>query len=110
MAQEKSSFPQVGAAEWRKLVEKELAGAPFDKALTTATPEGLTLQPLYWEAPQALPDALRATHVCQVCPHVFDAPAAAEEIEGGARTLWVKLTPGHIVPEYPELPPGFSII
>jgi methylmalonyl-CoA mutase len=110
MAQEKSSFPQVGAAEWRKQVEKELAGAPFDKALTTATPEGLTLQPLYWEAPQALPDALRATHVCQVCPHVFDSPAAAEEIEGGARTLWVKLTPGHILPEYPELPPGFAII
>src|SRR3954469_5076414 len=99
MAQEKSSFPQVGAAEWRKLVEKELAGAPFEKALTTATPEGLTLQPLYWEpGAEVLPDALRATRECRVCPHVFDETGVAEELEGGAQALWVKLEAGHMLP------------
>ena len=33
---------------WRALVEKELAGAPFDK-LVQRTAEGLAIQPLYAE-------------------------------------------------------------
>ena len=34
------TFPEVTAAAWRAQVEKELAGAPFDKTLVGKTPEG----------------------------------------------------------------------
>ncbi len=37
--------------EWRARVEKELNGAPFEKALTVRLPEGITVQPLYVDAP-----------------------------------------------------------
>lgn len=40
-------FPPVSYEEWRRVVEAELKGAPFDKKLTTQTYEGITLQPLY---------------------------------------------------------------
>jgi methylmalonyl-CoA mutase len=42
-----AEFPPVNREEWRKLVEAELKGAPFDKRMLTVTPEGITLQPLY---------------------------------------------------------------
>lgn len=42
-----AEFPPVTRDDWRKLVEAELKGAPFDKRMLTATPEGITLQPLY---------------------------------------------------------------
>lgn len=34
-------------AQWRKTVEAELKGVPFEKKLVTRTPEGTALQPLY---------------------------------------------------------------
>lgn len=34
-------------ANWRKTVETELKGVPFEKKLVTKTPEGIALQPLY---------------------------------------------------------------
>lgn len=34
-------------ANWRKTVDAELKGVPFEKKLLTKTPEGITLQPLY---------------------------------------------------------------
>ncbi|MCX6954998.1 MAG: acyl-CoA mutase large subunit family protein, partial [Verrucomicrobia bacterium] len=34
-------------AQWRKTVESELKGVPFEKKLVTRTPEGAALQPLY---------------------------------------------------------------
>jgi methylmalonyl-CoA mutase len=37
-------------ATWRKTVENELKGAPFDKKLLTKTFEGITLKPLYTRA------------------------------------------------------------
>ena len=37
-------------ARWRKTVEAELAGAPFEKRLVTRTLEGVALQPLYTRA------------------------------------------------------------
>lgn len=42
-----SEFPPVGYDDWRKLVEAELKGAPFDKKMFTATYEGITLKPIY---------------------------------------------------------------
>jgi len=40
-------FPPVGYEDWRRLVEAELKGAPFDKKMFTATYEGITLRPIY---------------------------------------------------------------
>ncbi|MBC8010129.1 MAG: methylmalonyl-CoA mutase, partial [Burkholderiales bacterium] len=37
-------------AAWRRTVEAELKGAPFDKKLITRTAEGIALQPLYTRA------------------------------------------------------------
>jgi len=42
-----AEFPEPAYADWRKLVEAELKGAPFEKKMLTVTPEGITLQPLY---------------------------------------------------------------
>jgi methylmalonyl-CoA mutase len=42
-----AEFPAVSYDDWRKLVETELKGAPFDKRMLTATYEGITLRPLY---------------------------------------------------------------
>jgi len=42
-----AEFPPVTYADWRKLVEAELKGAPFDKKMLTPTYEGITLRPLY---------------------------------------------------------------
>lgn len=44
-------------ARWKKTVEAELKGAPFDKKLVTRTFEGVALQPLYTSADlSGLPD------------------------------------------------------
>ena len=42
-----AEFPPVSYDDWRKLVEVELKGAPFDKKMFTATYEGITLKPIY---------------------------------------------------------------
>ncbi|SPE61761.1 methylmalonyl-CoA mutase, small subunit [Verrucomicrobia bacterium] len=42
-----SEFPPVSFEDWRKLVEAELKGAPFDKKMFTPTYEGITLRPIY---------------------------------------------------------------
>lgn len=40
-------FPAASYAEWRKLVEADLAGVPFEKKLVTHTYEGIDIQPVY---------------------------------------------------------------
>ena len=40
-------FPPATYEEWRNAAEESLKGAPFDKKLITATPEGIKLQPIY---------------------------------------------------------------
>ncbi len=40
-------FPPVYHDEWRRRVEDELGGEPFDEALTSAMPGGIVRQPLY---------------------------------------------------------------
>lgn len=42
-----AEFPPVSYEDWRKLVESELKGAPFEKKMVTGTYEGIALQPLY---------------------------------------------------------------
>jgi methylmalonyl-CoA mutase len=42
-----ADFGPPDAAEWMKLTESVLQGAPFEKKLVTRTPEGIAVQPLY---------------------------------------------------------------
>ncbi|GAB4250973.1 MAG: methylmalonyl-CoA mutase family protein [Candidatus Methylacidiphilales bacterium] len=44
--------PQPG--QWRQEAEKLLKGAPFEKKMLTHLPEGITLQPIYEDAPDTL--------------------------------------------------------
>jgi methylmalonyl-CoA mutase len=44
---DEKEFPPVSFDDWRRLVETELKGAPFDKRMLTPTYEGITLQPIY---------------------------------------------------------------
>ncbi len=48
MSEQPSDVRSPGLAAWRAAVERELAGAPFDKLVHT-TAEGLKVQPLYTE-------------------------------------------------------------
>lgn len=40
-------FPAASYADWRKLVEADLGGVPFEKKLVTHTYEGIDIQPVY---------------------------------------------------------------
>ena len=40
-------FPATPYEEWRKVVDKFLKGAPFEKRLVTKTYENIDLQPMY---------------------------------------------------------------
>lgn len=40
-------FPPPTYADWRKIVDAELKGVPFEKKLVTRTYEGIALQPIY---------------------------------------------------------------
>ncbi len=42
-------FPKIDYATWRKGVEGELKGTPFDKKMVSRTYEGIDLQPIYTE-------------------------------------------------------------
>lgn len=42
-----AEFPPARFEDWRKLVESELKGAPFDKKMVTATYEGIVLKAIY---------------------------------------------------------------
>lgn len=74
-------------SKWRALVEKELAGAAFDK-LVQRTPEGLALEPLYVERPAEAPFARDAAAQWQLCVRVRPGDDVRAELEGGADALW----------------------
>jgi methylmalonyl-CoA mutase len=63
-------FPAVPYEDWRKLVETELKGAPFDKRMLTSTYEGITLKPIY-----------RSEDIAGL-PHVRSVPGAAPFVRG----------------------------
>ena len=44
-----NDFPKIDYATWRKAVEAELKGGPFDKKMVSHTYEGIDLQPIYTE-------------------------------------------------------------
>ncbi len=86
-------FPQITALEWRAQVDKELAGAPFEKVLVDRTPEGLLVQPLYTEGPPGeAPDVDATAAPFRLCARVEGdtrGELTAAELEGGADALWL---------------------
>lgn len=73
-----TEFPPVSYEDWRKLVEAELKGAPFDKKMFTATYEGLTLKPIYRQED--------ITHL----PQVNSFPGFAPFVRGARASGYVK--------------------
>jgi len=73
-----AEFPPVSYDDWRKLVEAELKGAPFDKKMFTATYEGITLKPIYCRADVAN------------LPHVNSLPGFAPFVRGASASGYVK--------------------
>ncbi len=65
-------FPSVQYEDWRKIVETELKGAPFDKRMFTATYEGITLKPIY-----------RSEDTAKL-PHVGSVPGRAPFVRGSS--------------------------
>jgi methylmalonyl-CoA mutase len=96
-------FPRVTLADWRIRVDKELAGRSFDKVLVHETPEGLSIAPLYTEAP-AGPLSPRETGALpfRICVR-HEASASRDdlkaEIAGGADAVW--LAPGEMLGALP---------
>ncbi|MDP1824859.1 MAG: methylmalonyl-CoA mutase family protein [Archangium sp.] len=76
------TFPRVTAADWRAQVEKELAGASFEKTLVFKTPEGLSIAPLYTEAP-------RTHSIGAGAPFKIVMHGSAEDLDEGAEGLWL---------------------
>ncbi len=65
-----AEFPTASGEQWKTLVEAELKGAPFDKRMLTATPEGITLRALYRGVDTPLP------------PHAASLPGFAPFVRG----------------------------
>lgn len=80
-------------AAWRALVDKELAGASFDK-LIYKTPEGLSLAPLYTERPPEAAGVRGAAPAggpavaWKLCARIEPGGDAAAELDGGADAVW----------------------
>src|ERR1041385_4321773 len=91
-----AEFPPTSEAEWRKLVEAALKGAPFEKKLVSTTYDGLRVEPLYKRAAGAKPVAGRAPGmpwtVMQRVDHPDPAAAnkeALQDLENGATGLTI---------------------
>jgi methylmalonyl-CoA mutase len=90
-----AEFPPASAAEWRKLVDAALKGAPFDKRLVSQSYDGLRIEPLYPRAAGAKPVAGRGPAPWQImarADHPDPAAANAEalhELQNGATGLAV---------------------
>jgi methylmalonyl-CoA mutase len=76
-----AEFPAATREQWLKLVDGVLKGAPFEKRLTARTYDGLTIQPLYPPAANAVPVAARAPGAGWAVMQRVDHPdpAAANE-------------------------------
>jgi methylmalonyl-CoA mutase len=65
-------FPAASYDDWRKIVDAELKGAPFEKRMFSATYEGITLKPIY-----------RSEDVANL-PHVRSFPGQAPFVRGSS--------------------------
>lgn len=109
------TFPALTAQDWRAKVEADLRGGSFAK-LSSTTPEGLTLEPLYGPADDLGADAsgfpgvppftrgraalsspggwdIRQAHghpAMDVCAHQLGV-----DVEGGVSSFWLSCGPEH---------------
>ncbi|MEL6904942.1 MAG: methylmalonyl-CoA mutase family protein [Planctomycetota bacterium] len=93
-------FQRRTAADWQSLVEADLGGPDaFADALVTRTLEGIDVEPLYGDRPDADEPAARLTGGWDIAAEVAHPdPAVAnrralQELEGGATALFVPLDP-----------------
>jgi methylmalonyl-CoA mutase len=89
-----AEFPPTSHAEWRKLVETALKGAPFDKRLVSQTYDGLRVEPLYPRAAGAGVVAGRKPGTAWTLMQRIDHPdpkaanaQALQDLENGATGL-----------------------
>jgi methylmalonyl-CoA mutase len=89
-----SEFAPASLEQWRKLVDRVLKGAPFDRRLVAKTYDGLRIEPLYPRSPSAVPVLGRAPgarwQVVQRLDHTDPATAnlqARQDLENGAAGL-----------------------
>ena len=73
-----AEFPPAGVEAWRKIVEADLKGAPFEKRMFTATHEGVMLKPLY-----------RQEDVANL-PHINSLPGFAPFVRGASPAGYLK--------------------
>ena len=73
-----AEFPPVTYEDWRKVVDAELKGAPFEKKMFTTTPEGITLKPIY-----------RREDTAEL-PHVNSLPGFAPFARGATASGYLK--------------------
>lgn len=88
----KNERVKAGFTEWRAAVEKDLAGASFEKALVGETAEGLAVQPLYTEthAGRALAAIMAQREGgCLLCARSADIAELKEAIDSGADAVWI---------------------
>lgn len=71
-------FPPADGEQWRKVVETELKGAPFDKKMFTPTPEGIMLKPIYRRE-----DAANL-------PHLSSLPGLPPFVRGSTPAGWLQ--------------------
>lgn len=81
-----SQFPPASYEDWRKVVEAELKGAPFDKKMLSASYEGIAIKPIY-----------RREDVSHL-PHVESFPGFAPFVRGATASGFIK-EPWHISQE-----------
>ncbi len=102
----KPSFPEVTVADWRAVVDKDLAGASpgttFEKSLLHRLPEGIPIQPLYTDGPASgLPGAAPFTRgavlqptrfgICMPYDALESINQLSDDVDGGADALWLRL-------------------
>ena len=95
-------FAPATQDQWLKLVDKVLAGAPFE-TLVSRTPDGIAVQPLYTQGdgtgsfgPRVLGRSAETWDIRQRHSHPDPATANAqilEDLEGGASSIVLKVDP-----------------
>jgi methylmalonyl-CoA mutase len=88
------NLPPVKLADWRAQVDKELAGRSFERTLVHQTDEGLSIAPLYTEAPPSDVPRDSADRPFKICVRHDPGTSAddlAADLGGGADALWLRL-------------------
>lgn len=86
------SFPEATWEKWRAQVERDLAGASFDKQLVQMTLEGLAVAPLHLEEPSGARDREtrgRGFQICVRADQTTGLEGIVADVQAGAEAVWV---------------------